>query len=385
VVAVGEYLKDNNYVLMQGSEALVRGAIHAGVRFFAGYPITPATEITEHMARLLPRNESVFFQGEDELACINAIIGASWAGLKSMTATSGPGFSLVQEGIGYAAVTETPIVIVDVMRGGPSTGQPTLPAQQDVMQAKFGSHGDYEIIALAPASVREMFTMTVEAVNLSEKYRTPVIVLTDEIIAHLWEKVRLPGSWELQIIERKKPKGDPRSYETFQETPDLVPPMARLGDGYAVLVEGQLHDEHGYGVGNDPAKSAKNVTRIVEKITRDGDALARMETCCMEDDPEAVVVSYGSTSRSARDAVDILRSRGVKIGYLRLITLWPFAEGAIRKQLGNAKRIFFPEMNMGKYSQYLRILGTDVIALPKIGGVMHSPSEIASAIEARWT
>jgi 2-oxoglutarate ferredoxin oxidoreductase subunit alpha len=228
-----------------------------------------------------------------------------------------------------------------------------------------------------------MFTMTVEAVNLSEKYRTPVMILTDEILAHLWEKVRLPGSSELQTIERKRPEVDPALYETFQQTPDLVPPMARLGDGYAVLVEGQLHDEHGYGVGNDPAKSSKNLTRIVQKILKDSDALARMETCCMEDDPEAVVVSYGSTSRSARDAVDILRSRGIKIGYLRLITLWPFAEDAIRRQLGKTKKIFFPEMNMGRYSQYLRILGTDVIALPKVGGVMHSPSEIASAIEAR--
>jgi 2-oxoglutarate ferredoxin oxidoreductase subunit alpha len=376
---------DNDYSLMQGSEALVRGAIYGGVRFFAGYPITPATEIAEHMARLLPRNRGVYFQGEDEPASINAIIGASWAGLKSMTATSGPGFSLMQEGIGYAALTETPIVIVDVMRGGPSTGQPTLPAQQDVMQAKFGSHGDYEIIALAPASVQEMFTLTVEAVNLSEKYRTPAMILTDEIIAHLWEKFRLPEPGELQIIERKKPEANLMSYETFQVTPDLVPPMARLGDGYAVLVEGQLHDEYGYGVGGDPAKSAENVTRIVQKVAKDADALARMEAYCMEDDPNAVIVSYGSTSRSAKDAVDTLRSREVKIGYLRLITLWPFAEDAIRKQLGSAKRIFFPEMNIGKYSQYLRILGTDVIALPKLGGVMHSPSEIVSAIEARWT
>jgi 2-oxoglutarate ferredoxin oxidoreductase subunit alpha len=374
----------NDYSLMQGSEALVRGAIYGGVKFFAGYPITPATEIAEHMARLLPKNGGLYFQGEDELASINAIIGASWAGLKSMTATSGPGFSLMQEGIGYAALTETPIVIVDVMRGGPSTGQPTLPAQQDVMQAKFGSHGDYEIIALAPAGVREMFTLTVEAVNLSEKYRTPAMILTDEIMAHLWEKVKLPEPSELEIIERKKPVGDPVSYETFQETPDLVPPMARLGDGFAVLVEGQVHDEHGYGAGNDPTISAENVTRIVRKVAKDGDALARMETYCMEDDPEAVIVSYGSTSRSAKDAVDILRSRRVKIGYLRLITLWPFGEETIRKQLDGVQRIFFPEMNMGKYSQYLRILGIEVIALPKIGGVMHSPNEIASAIEARW-
>ena len=374
----------NEYSLMQGSEALVRAAIYAGVRFFAGYPITPATEIAEHMARLLPGSRGIYFQGEDELASINAIIGASWAGLKSMTATSGPGFSLMQEGIGYAALTETPIIIVDVMRGGPSTGQPTLPAQQDVMQAKFGSHGDYEIIALAPANVQEMFTLTVEAVNLSEKYRTPTMILTDEIIAHMYEKAKLPGPSDLQTIERKRPQTDPTSYETFQETSDLVPPMARLGDGYAVLVEGQLHDEHGYGIGSNPAKSAKNVTKIVQKVTKDIDALARMETCCMEDHPETVIVSYGSTSRSARDAVGILRSKRIKIGYLRLITLWPFAEDAIRKQLNGVKRIFFPEMNIGKYSQYLRILGTDVIALPKLGGVMHSPNEIASAIEARW-
>ena len=374
-------VKGNRYLLMQGSEALALGAIYAGVRFFAGYPITPATEIAEAMSRLLPIHGGVYFQGEDELASINALIGASWAGLKSMTATSGPGFSLMQEGIGYAALTETPMVIVDVMRGGPSTGQPTLPSQQDVMQAKFGSHGDYEIIALAPANVKEMFTLTVEAVNLSEKYRTPVIFLADEVLAHLWEKCTCPNEGEIPIIERKKPKNDRNKFGTFLPDQDLIPPMPKLGQGFSVLVEGQLHDEYGYGIGSNPVKSAQLVNRIVRKIADHRDEIGIYEAYFMEDYPKYVIVSYGSVSRSAMDAVIQLRKTGFKIGYIRLITLWPFAENKLKKELDGVSKIYFPEMNIGKYSDYFKVLGIPIVSIPKIGGTMHTPVEIMEAIK----
>ncbi len=373
--------ENGKYKLVQGSEALALGAIYAGVRFFAGYPITPATEIAEAMSRLMPINGGLYFQGEDELASINALIGASWAGVKSMTATSGPGFSLMQEGIGYAALTETPMVVVDVMRGGPSTGQPTLPAQQDIMQAKFGSHGDYEIIALAPASVKEMFTITVNAVNLSEKYRVPVILLADEIIAHLWEKIILPEKGELKIIDRKRPKSDDRKFGTFLPDDDLIPPMPKLGEGFSVLVEGQLHDEYGYGIGSNPAKSAQLVNRIVHKIRNNIDEISNYETFFMDDNPDYVLVSYGSVSRSAMDAVIELRNSGFKIGYLRMISLWPFPESKLLKELQGVKKIYFPEMNVGKYADYFRVLGIPVVSIPKIGGIMHKPSEIVEIIK----
>jgi len=372
---------NKKYKLVQGSEALALGAIYAGVRFFAGYPITPATEVAEAMSKLMPINGGIYFQGEDELASINAIIGASWAGSKSMTATSGPGFSLMQEGIGYATLTETPMVIIDVMRGGPSTGQPTLPAQQDIMQAKFGSHGDYEIIALAPANVREMFTITVEAVNMSEKYRTPVIVLADEIIAHLWEKVSLPENGEIPMIERKKPRVVSEKFGTFLPDDDLIPPMPRLGDGYSVLVEGQLHDEYGYGIGSNPVKSAQLVNRIVDKINKNSGEITRYETAYMDDNPSSVLVSYGSVSRSAKDAVIQLRKEGIKIGYLRIISLWPFPEKKLLKELTGVSKIFFPEMNIGKYAEYFRVLGIPVFSIPKIGGIMQTPAEIAESIK----
>ena len=372
--------EENRFSLVQGSEALALGAIYAGVRFFAGYPITPATEVAEAMSRLMPPNGGIYFQGEDELASVNAIIGASWAGTKSMTATSGPGFSLMQEGIGYAVLTETPIVLVDVMRGGPSTGQPTLPAQQDIMQAKFGSHGDYEMIALAPSNVREMFTVTVDAVNLSEKFRTPVIVLADEIVAHLWEKITLPKKGEIPLIERKRPKAGSAKFGTFLPEDDLIPPMPRLGDGYSLLVEGQLHDEYGFGIGSNPTKSAQLVNRIVTKITKNREEITRLESLFMEDHPKSVLVSYGSVSRSAMDAVIRLRKDGLKIGYIRIISLWPFPEASLNKELEGVSKIYFPEMNIGKYADYLRVLGIPVVSLPKIGGTMPTPMEIAEAV-----
>jgi 2-oxoglutarate ferredoxin oxidoreductase subunit alpha len=370
-------------VLMQGSEALVRGAIYAGVKFFAGYPITPATETSEHMSRLLPKAGGIYFQGEDELASVNAIIGASWAGLKVMTATSGPGFSLMQEGIGYAVVTETPMVVVDVQRGGPSTGQPTLASQQDVMQAKFGTHGDYEIIALAPSNVEEMFTLTVKAVNFAESYRTPVVLLADEIVAHIWEKARIPESGEIPLVDRKKPPTSPGTFRTFQPDDDLIPPMPKLCEGFKVLVEGSLHDESGLGVGNNPEKSSQLVYRLIEKIQKHEQEISMLEYGFLDDGPEAVIISYGSVSRSAYEAARIIRMKGLRIGYVRLISLWPFPEKALGKILENVKMIFFPEMNIGKYSNFIKILGVPVTSIPKIGGEMHTPQEIIQVAE-KW-
>ncbi len=348
------------YTLMMGSEAVVRGAIYAGVRFFAGYPITPATEIAEYASNLFPRYGGVYVQGEDELASINMIIGSSIAGWKSMTATSGPGFSLMQEGIGYAVNTEVPILIVDVQRGGPSTGQPTLPSQQDVMQARFGSHGSYEIIALSPKNVTENFYLTVEAVNLSEKYRTPVIILMDEILAHIWEKTYIPDPGEVETLGHLKPE-------------------AQNSDGF--LVEGQLHDERGYGVGADIRKSAEAVWKLVKKIRDNASNIVKIEGAFIDDNPEVVVVSYGSVSRSSLAAVKMLRKNGQKVGYLRLITLWPFEKRLIKEKMSNVKKVIFPEMNSGYYAEYFQVMGYDVISMPKLGGEIHTPYEIYKKVE----
>lgn len=363
--------------MMMGNEAVVRGAIYAGVRFFSGYPITPATEIAELMARELPKVGGVFFQAEDELAAINAAIGASWAGLKAMTATSGPGFSLMQEGIGYAFMTETPIVIVDVMRGGPSTGQPTKPSQQDVMQARYGSHGDYEVVALAPYSVGELYTLTVEAVNISEMLRIPVIVLSDEILAHMWERVRIPR--DMPVISRKRPNVPPEEFGTFRPDSDLVPPMPRLGDGYAVLVERQTHDEYGYVVSDDPVRSAELLHRLIEKVRRRSREISRVEVVG-DEDSRIAIMAYGSVARSALEAARMLRDRGVRVRVVRPITLWPFPEEALVAALNGVRMIFFPEMSLRGYAEFVRVLGIPVKPIPKVGGELHRPIEIVNEV-----
>lgn len=369
--------------LMQGSEALVRGAIYAGVKFFAGYPITPATEIAESMAKLLPRNGGIYFQGEDELASINAIIGASWDGVKTMTATSGPGFSLMQEGIGYAVSTETPIVVVDVQRGGPSTGQPTISSQQDIMQARYGSHGDYEIVVLTASSVEEMFTSCVTAVNISEMYRTPVILLVDEILAHIWEKTKIFVPDELEIKERKMASGDPKNYKTFLPDDDLIPPAAKLGEGYNVLVEGQLHDEAGFGAGNSTKKSGELVSRLIRKIRSNEEKLTILDHEGIEDDTKCVILSYGSVSRSSYDAFRILRDKGVKVGFIKLTTLWPFPEIVLSRLLSGVETVFVPEMNSGKYSGVVKSLGLDAVSISSLGGEMPTPKYISEYVEER--
>ncbi len=354
---------------MQGNIACAEGAIAAGCRFFAGYPITPSTEIAEWLAKRLPEVGGVYIQMEDEIGSIAAIIGASWAGVKSMTATSGPGFSLMQENIGYAAMTETPIVIVDVQRGGPSTGQPTLPAQGDVMQAKWGSHGDYEVITLSPNSPQEMFDLTVKAFNLAEMYRVPVILLADEVVGHMREKVVLPD--EVEVVDRELAEKNELPFKAS----DYVPKMQVFGKGYRVHVTGLTHDERGYPATYDAEVHHRLVKRLVEKIRKNADKISMHEEKFTED-ADIVIVSYGAPSRSAMQAVIELRSEGIKAGLLRLITLNPFNEKRVR-ELADSGEILVVEMNLKQlYYDIERVAKKDIYFLGKIGGELHTPEEI---------
>jgi len=369
-------------LVIHGNEACVRGAIAAGCRFFAGYPITPASEITELMARMLPRYRGVFLQMEDEIASICTALGAAWGGAKACTATSGPGFTLKQEGIGWAAETDTPIVVIDVMRGGPSTGQPTSSSQQDVMQAKYGSHGDYEVITLTPSGVQEAFDLTVKAFNLAEIYRNPVILLSDEIVGHTREKVRIPE--KVEAVPRRKPETSPKNFIPFRPTAQgFLDGMPAFNEGFGILVDGQLHDEFGIRAGHNPDVSAALVERICRKITDHADDLVDVEEWLLED-AEVAVVAYGSPARPALRAVKDARAAGVRAGYLKMRILWPFPEKVIDKLCRRARRIVVPEMNIGKMVREVeRIVGgrAEVLSLPKLGGEIHRPSEILQAIK----
>jgi 2-oxoglutarate ferredoxin oxidoreductase subunit alpha len=366
---------------MQGDYACAEGAIAAGCRFFAGYPITPATEIAERMARRLPEVGGVYIQMEDELGSMAAVIGASYAGVKAMTATSGPGFSLMQENIGLAATTETPCVVVDIMRGGPSTGQPTKPGQQDVMQAKWGSHGDYEIIALAPSSVQEMFDLTVEAFNLSETYRVPVFVMADEVIGHMWERVVIPHRDGIKIINRKKPKASPERYAPFQPDEDMVPPMANFGEGYRFYATGLTHDETGHPQTSSAEAQQKLVRRLCDKIRKNAEKIIRVQKTLLED-VEVAVVAYGIASRAALSAVREARKQGIKAGLLRLVTLWPFPEKRVSELAKKTDAILVPEMNCGQLVREVERAAkeTPVVLLSKLGEEPHKPVEILEAI-----
>ena len=357
-----------------GDVAAAYGAILAGCRFFGGYPITPATEITESMAKLMPKLGGVYIQMEDEIGSIGAVIGASWAGKKAMTATSGPGFSLMQENIGYACMTETPCVIVNVQRGGPSTGQPTHSAQADVMQARWGTHGDHEIIALAPSSVQEAMDLAIESFNLSEKFRNPVLLMLDEIIGHMREKVIIPDS--IEIVDRKKPSTARNEYLSFAGE---VPEFATFGTGYATYATGLTHKENGLPSTDDPEVHSKLVTRLCRKITNNRKEITRVEQKFMED-AEIVVLSYGSTARSAFTAVKQARKEGIKAGYLRLITLWPFPREIIAGL--DCKEIIVAEQNLGQMEHPVKEFSNcDVTLCPKIGGELHRPDEILSFIK----
>ncbi|MDR1946328.1 MAG: 2-oxoacid:acceptor oxidoreductase subunit alpha [Desulfovibrio sp.] len=368
-------------LVLQGNEACAEGALLAECGFFAGYPITPATEIAEVMAARLPEAGGIFIQMEDELASVNAMIGAAWGGLKPMTATSGPGFCLMQEGIGYACVTQTPGVIVNVMRGGPSTGQPTLSSQQDVYQARYGSHGDYEIIVLAPSSAQECLDLTIRAFNLAERFLTPVVILMDEIVGHTRERVELPA---LPCIVRRVTPPKNHDYKPYEpeEANGGVPYRADFGEGYAILVDGQLHNVMGDRVGHLSGPSAACVKRIHEKIQRN---LREIEdvVCNIPDDTARIVVSYGSVSRCAQRAVKEAQAGGVRAGHVRLRTLFPFPDAFFASLATRFKNAAFivPEMNTGKICREVqRATLRPVRSLPKAGGEMHTPAEILAAI-----
>ncbi|MBQ6131591.1 MAG: 2-oxoacid:acceptor oxidoreductase subunit alpha [Selenomonadaceae bacterium] len=331
--------------LMQGNEAIAEGALAAGVRFFGGYPITPSTEIAESLAKLLPKFGGTFVQMEDEIASMGVVLGASLAGKKVLTASSGPGISLKQELIGYASAAEIPAVIVNVQRVGPSTGQPTAPSQGDVMQARWGTHGDHSIIVLSPWSVREAFDIAVKSVNYAERFRTPVILLTDEIVGHLRENVELPA--QVEVYPRRVPKiSRAEGYEPYTPDDDLVPNVANFGEGYHIHVTGLIHDDTGFPVGS-PKVTREAIKRMHEKISRAADEIIEVHQEFM-DDAEFAVVSFGGTARTAYEAVLNARKRGIKVGFVRLVTIFPFAEKIIRELSKNLRGLVVAELNFGQ-------------------------------------
>ena len=365
---------------VHGDWACAEGAISAGCGYYAAYPITPATEIAERIAQRFPALGGKFIQFEDEIGAIASVIGASFSGLKAMTATSGPGVSLMLENIGLAVMTEAPCVIVNVMRGGPSTGQPTMGAQGDVMQCRWGMHGDVETIALAPQSVQEMYDLTVEAFNLSEAYRTPVFLLSDANIGHLYERLTIPREEELTLVDRKRPTLPPSKYLPYRADESLVPPMASFGDGYRFYSTGLTHDEKGYPDMSVETQD-KLVRRLCDKIRRNTDKITRIEAL-MTDDCEVLVVAYGIAARSAATAVKQARERGLKAGLLRLVSLWPFPDKLLEKMAEDAKAVIVAEMNYGQLVREVEraVKPKPVRFLPKLGENPHTPGEILEAI-----
>ena len=368
--------------LMSGNEACVEGALAAGMRFYAGYPITPSTEIAEGSAERLPKVGGKFIQMEDEIAGIAAAIGGSIAGLKSMTATSGPGFSLKQENIGYAALAEIPLVIINVMRGGPSTGLPTSTAQGDVMQAMWGTHGDHPVIALCPQSVSETFDLTVRAFNLAEKYRTPVILLTDEVVGHMREKIEIPTMEELEVYDRIKPTADEKYMAYGVSEGDLVPKMAAFGEGHRYHITGLFHDESGF-----PSNSSKNaekmLNRIMDKVKDNEDDIITYDEYLTED-AEVLIVSYGSTARGAKNAINTLRAEGIKAGLFRPITLWPFPVKRLEALSKQVNTILVAEMNLGQMVlEVERIAKSDakVFHFGRANGEVLIPEEIVNKVK----
>jgi 2-oxoglutarate ferredoxin oxidoreductase subunit alpha len=365
-----------------GDIACAEGAIAAGCRFFGGYPITPATEVAERIALRFRDVGGTFIQMEDELASMNAIIGASWGGAKSMTSTSGPGFSLMMENLGLGIMMETPCVVVNVQRGGPSTGLPTLVGQADVMQAKWGSHGDYEIIALAPSSPQEFFDLTIRAFNLAEKYRTPVIVLADEVVGHMSEKVIVPPPGEIEIIDRARPTVPPEEYRPYRFDGGSVWPMAIAGDGYRFHVTGLTHDERGYPAMNAEAQ-ARLMEHLIAKIRDNVDDIIDIEEDHLRG-AEVVVVSYGISARVAMGAVQKARKAGIRVGMIKMRTVWPFPEERIRRLSGRIRAFVVPEINMGQVAlEVERCAGGRAKTIPvcHAGGHVHDPDLILKAIK----
>jgi len=368
--------------MMQGNIAVAEGAIAAWCRFFAGYPITPSTEIAEHLARRLPELGGRFMQMEDEIAAMGVVIGASLGGMKSMTATSGPGFSLKQENIGYASLAEIPVVIVNVMRGGPSTGIPTLPSQGDVMQARWGTHGDHPIIVLTPAGVREAFDMTVQAFNFSERFRVPVILLLDEIIGHVYEKVTLPDPADLVVIDRKRPAVPPEEYLPYEIEESMVPAMANFGEGYRYHVTGLVHDQTGFPT-MDSGKIEKMLNRLHGKLDRYADEIIQVEETGTED-AEIGIICYGSSARSARQAMREAREEGIPVGMLRIQTMWPFPIDRIRALANRVSHLVVPELNLGQIAHEVEhaVSGSaKVVRVNRITGDPIHPEEIVQKIK----
>ncbi len=367
---------------LNGDIACAEGALAAGCTFFAGYPITPATEIAERMAKRLPQIAGTYIQMEDEIASMNCILGASWAGAKAMTATSGPGFSLMMENYGLGLMTETPCVMVNVQRGGPSTGLPTLVGQAEIMQTKYGSHGIYEPIAVCPNSPQEMFDFTIRAFNLSEKYRLPVVILADEVVGHMTERISIPKPEDIKLFPRRKPTVDKDKYLPYKPGKDLVPEMANAGEGYKVMTTGLTHDERGYPV-IDAETQEKLVRRLVDKIRVNAKDIIDYRESNVED-ADVIVVSYGCTSRSAMAAVKQAREKGKKVGMLRLCTIWPFPEERIRKLAEKTKAFVVPELNYGQIAlevERCSAKNSKTILLGNAGGELQSPHEILKGIE----
>ena len=356
-----------------GNEACVEGALTAGCRFFAGYPITPANEISELLSARMPRVGGLFMQMEDELASIGAVMGASWAGRKAMTATSGPGFSLMQETMGWGFMTETPCVVVDVQRAGPGTGQATKSAQGDFMQARWGTHGDYSAVVLSPNSAQEMFELTIRAFNLSERYRTPVVLLADETIAHVREQVTIPPQESIEVVNRKHPEpGDNGFFGS-----EGVAPMPAVGEGFNVAVTASTHDEAGMRFTQGAAIHRRMIKALNEKINGHRQDIIETEGFNLED-CDVGIVSFGCTSRSVYEAAERARAVGVRVGYLRLKTVWPFPENEVLRLAQSAKRIIVPELNLGQLAREVeRVAGRKVVRLNKIGGgELITPEEI---------
>ena len=366
---------------LDGDHACCEGTLAAGARFAAGYPITPSTEVVERFASRIPTVGGIFIQMEDELAASIAIQGAVWGGAKAFTVTSGPGFSLMMEHIGYAAMTETPCVFVNVQRGGPSTGLPTLPAQSDMMQARWGSHGDYGIIALCPNSPQECFDLTIQAFNLAEEFRVPVMMMLDECIGHMTEKVTIPEAGDIEIVPRRYTRKAPGEFRLFEAREDLVPDMVRAGEGYRFHVTGLTHDERGYPSMNVATQDA-SVRRLIDKLKPLASGRAICETAHL-DDAEVVVVSYGITSRVAQRAIELARHQGVRAGKFRIISAWPFPERHIAELAGRVKAFVVPELNLGQMVREVERVAAGrarVIPVSHAGGTVHDPATILRAI-----
>lgn len=366
---------------LDGDFACGEGAMAAGCRFVAGYPITPSTEVVERIARRFPRMGGIFIQMEDELASMAAVIGASWTGTKSMTVTSGPGFSLMMENIGLAAMMETPCVVVNVQRGGPSTGLPTMVGQADIMQARWGSHGDYAVIALSPRSPQEAFDLTIDAFNLAELYRVPVLMMMDECVGHMTEKVVIPPADQIEIVPRRLTAQPPESFLPYRRNGNGVPEFARAGDGYRFHTTGLTHDERGYPVMSAECQD-RCVRGIVDKIRLNADKIVRYEEEEIEG-AEVVVVTYGITARVARMGVDLARRQGVKVGVLRLVVVWPFPEKRIRELASRIRAFVVPEINYGQIVLEVERCAAGkaaAVPVPHMGGGVHDPNDICQAI-----